>query len=299
MTRFLLILFTVVAQLPLPVLRGIGWLIGWGLTIFPNDTLRRSQHHVDLCLPELSQERRRQIARRAVRHLASTHLETLAFWLGSKARLKRILSKIKIDPVFTEAIAQSQGQGVILLSPHLGSFELAGLAISSKTEVSFMYKPQKGDVDQIIRDCRSRMGAKLVPSDMGGVRDLMKALKNQEAIGILPDQDPPLGSGEFAPMFAVPAHTPVLANRLAQRTGLPVFYLYMRREKAPHYFNLIAVPANPAIASKDILEATRALNEGVEALIRECPEQYWWAYDRYRRRPEGEDPQESRRILGE
>jgi KDO2-lipid IV(A) lauroyltransferase len=105
---------------------------------------------------------------------------------------------------------------------------------------------------------------------------------------VLPDQDPPPGSGVFAPFFGIAAHSPVFAVRLARRTGATFLYVYAERLPRGAGFVLHIDPAPEGIDDEDETKAVAAMNRGVEACIRRFPAQYWWAYKRFRRRPEGE-----------
>jgi KDO2-lipid IV(A) lauroyltransferase len=153
-----------------------------------------------------------------------------------------------------------------------------------------MYRLQGSLWDDVMKRGRERFGAKLVPSDRGGVRELLEALRRGDSIGVLPDQDPPEGSGVFAPFFGIAAHTPVLASRLAHRTGAAVLYVFAERLGWGRGFVLHIVPAPAEVADADEAPACAALNQGLEDCIRRFPAQYWWGYARFRRRPPGEPP---------
>jgi KDO2-lipid IV(A) lauroyltransferase len=135
---------------------------------------------------------------------------------------------------------------------------------------------------------RTRFGAELVPSDRGGMRRLLETLRRGRTIGVLPDQDPPTGSGVFAPFFGIVAHSPVFPSRLARRTGATFLYIYAERLSWGRGYVLHIEPAPPGVTDEDEVRAVTAVNRGVEACIRRFPAQYYWAYMRFRRRPPGE-----------
>jgi len=120
------------------------------------------------------------------------------------------------------------------------------------------------------------------------VRKLYKRLVDGGVVGILPDQQPKLGDGEFAPFFGTPALTMVLLSRLAQRTGALVLFAFAERLPRGAGFRLHVLPAPPGIADPDLPTAVAALNRGVEACVRLAPAQYQWHYKRYSIRPPGE-----------
>jgi KDO2-lipid IV(A) lauroyltransferase len=104
----------------------------------------------------------------------------------------------------------------------------------------------------------------------------------------LPDQEPKADKGSvFAPFFGVPAFTMLLVNRLARKTGARVVFLFAERLPGSKGYALHCLPAPEGIDSNDDAEAATALNLGVEQCVRICPEQYVWAYKRFRSQPDG------------
>jgi KDO2-lipid IV(A) lauroyltransferase len=125
-----------------------------------------------------------------------------------------------------------------------------------------------------------------VPTDQHGIRRLLQALRKGGYLGILPDQAPKANKGSvFAPFFGVPAFTMLLVNKLARKTGARVVFLFAERLPKGGGYALHCLPAPRGIDSEDEVEAASALNLGVEECVRICPEQYVWAYKRFRSRP--------------
>jgi ferredoxin len=132
---------------------------------------------------------------------------------------------------------------------------------------------------------------KLAPADLSGVRRLLKALRGGEAVGMLPDQVPGQGEGAWLPFFGRPAYTMTLAARLAE-TGATVLMAYAERLHYGAGYHLKLFPLSAALEG-DLAARAAQLNRELEALVRLCPEQYLWGYNRYkvpagaeRRRPE-------------
>jgi KDO2-lipid IV(A) lauroyltransferase len=143
-------------------------------------------------------------------------------------------------------------------------------------------------LDDLILAARRRSGATLAPITARGIRSLVKGLEAGEYAGILPDQEPRADKGAaFAPLFGMPAWTMVLVNRLVRKSGARVIFMFAERLPAARGFRIHCLPAPDGIDSEDDAVAARALNEGIERCIDVCPEQYLWAYRRFRRRPEG------------
>lgn len=270
---------------PLWLLHGLGSFIGTVLSWVPSKPRRLTRWHLRHCLPELDARSRARLERASLQHMFKAVLEAPAFWFGDRQRLDRWLA----DEAAIQQLQalRDEGRGVIWLCPHLGAWELSGLFCSAHGAMTSLYKPQKdATVDRIMYDGRTRLGASLVPTDSGGVKALLTALRRKEMIGILPDHDPPKGSGVFAPLFGMTAHTTELVSKLAARSGAPVWFCIAERlpRGRGYRFHLTPAPADVA----DPVHGAAALNRGVEDAVRRMPEQYWWAYERYRHQPDGQ-----------
>jgi KDO2-lipid IV(A) lauroyltransferase len=272
------------SRLPLRGLHAFAAAAGWLLARLPNRPRRLTRWHLRHCLPELDAPSRRRIERHSLCHMMKAAIEAPAFWLGPRARLDRWLA----DPQAAARLEalRMQGRGVIWLCPHWGAWELAGLFCSAHGAMTTLYKPQKGRLDALMCKGRSRLGARLVPTTSSGVKALLSALKRREMIGLLPDHDPPPGAGRFAPLFGLTAHTTDLVSKLAARSGAPVWFCLAERLPRGAGFRFHLLPAPDGIADSE--HGVAALNRGIEAIVRRWPDQYWWAYERYRRQPAGQ-----------
>lgn len=284
MYGLLRIILILIGALPLPLLHGFGYCVGTLLWWLPNSMKRNTLLHLKLCTPELDDAARKRIARLSLVNSAKAIAEAPALWFGAKWRLRRWMNAPQAQARMRQLMAG--GKGLILLSPHLGAWELAGLFCADNGNISSLYKPQKGVMNELILLGRSRNGAKLVPTSTGGVKSLLQALRHGEIVGILPDHDPPPGSGDFAPLFGIPAHTTTLVSKLAARNEVPVYFIYAERLSWGRGFRYHMQQAPAGISSNE--QGLVALNQGVEQVVRHLPEQYWWGYKRYRRQPVGQ-----------
>lgn len=191
----------------------------------------------------------------------------------------------------TIALAASRGTGVVFLTPHLGAFEVTAQAYAerwgARCPVTVLYRPaRKAWLRDLVDAARARPGLTPVPATLAGVRALMRALKRGEFVGLLPDQVPPAGMGVWAPFFGRPAYTMTLAARLARASGVPV--MLMRCERLPRgrgyavHVSRMAEPLPADGGGAAAVAAAAAINRTMESLIRECPQQYLWAYARYK-----------------
>ena len=175
--------------------------------------------------------------------------------------------------------AQARGKGTIFLTPHLGCFEISALYAAQRVPITVLYRPPKlGWLEGVMRGGRERGQAKLAKADIGGVRLLYKALKRGEAVGLLPDQVPSRGEGEWADFFGRPAYTMTLAGRLAQSSGATVLIAYSERLLHGEGYVIHVEPLSLDFAAP----VPQQINVALERVIRACPAQYLWSYNRYK-----------------
>lgn len=284
-----LFLLRLIARLPLPLLHGTGVVLGWLSWLVPNPNKTVTLRNLELCFPQWDRAARNALARRYLIEAGKTLTETTALWLGDLERLRAYTREVRGGELLERALAQ--GKGAIIVSPHIGSWEYVGLYCAALHPMTCLYRPaRKQGLENVVVNGRERMGMRLAPTDTKGVRILLQALKHNELIGILPDQDPRDEAGAFAPFFGIPAKTMTLLPRLAHKSGAPVLFACAERLPRGRGFRLHFLPAPTGIASDDMITAVTALNQGVEQCVRIAPEQYQWAYKRFRTRPEGEAP---------
>jgi KDO2-lipid IV(A) lauroyltransferase len=221
-----------------------------------------------------------RFARASAVELGKGALEILPLWFGRAADM---MAKVRLDQSW-DAVQPllGAGKGVIFLTPHLGGFELSGQFLAYRMPVTIMYRrPRMAWLDPLLRYGRAQGQARLTTADTRGVRASLKALKRGEAIGLLPDQVPAQGHGILAAFFGRPAYTTTLIGKLQQATGAPIVVLCTRRLPDAAGFELTAHQI-PELLPTDDAEAARELNAFQERIIRRCPEQYLWSYNRFK-----------------
>ena len=279
-------LLRLTAALPLPLAHGIGATLGWLLWCIPNRLRRIAARNLSLCFPELDAAERERLLRRNLLETGKLLLELGPLWRWPGAR---VLGLVR-EPIAGEgalSAAVRQRRGAILITPHLGAWEMAGLYYSSRHPLTILYRPSRLGIDELSRQGRGRLGGRVVATDASGVKTLVAALRKGEALGILPDQDPGGEGGVFAPFFGIAASTMTLVSRLALKTGAPVFLTWAERLPRGRGF-VVHLRELPEVAGAASLEeSVAALNRGVEAAIRTLPAQYLWAYKRFKTRPPG------------
>jgi KDO2-lipid IV(A) lauroyltransferase len=275
------------AALPLWVGHAVGSAIGRLGYRFENEIRHAARINLRLCLPELPPLARERLLKQYLIETGKTAMESGAMWLWGK---RRIMAKVKeVNGLEHLEAAHARGKGVVFAMPHMGSWEIAALWCSKHYPMTTLYRPPDlVAMDRIIRHGRERFGAELVPTDNRGVKALFRALSRGGTIGILPDQEPGRGQGEFAPFFGIPAYSMTLLSRLAQKTGAAVVFTYAERLPLGRGFRLHFLKAPEGIADTELEASLSALNAGVEACIRGCPAQYQWGYRRFKTRPADE-----------
>lgn len=231
--------------------------------------------------------RLRRTLDRAVREAGKGVFEVVKVWCGEAARSDALVREVAGWEHVTQALAA--GRGLVLLTPHLGCFEIAALHIGRRVPLTVLYRPPKVRwLEPLMIAGREKSSARLATTDTRGVRTLLKALKRGEAIGLLPDQAPGVGEGVWAPFFGRPAYTMTLAARLTRATGAPVIIVFARRLEKGAGYRVSFTPLAEPLAD-DAAAAARQINAALEELIRQCPEQYLWSYNRYKV-PAGVEP---------
>ncbi len=183
--------------------------------------------------------------------------------------------------------AYESGQGVLFLTPHLGCFEITAQALANRFAqahgaLTVLYRPaRQPGLAEVMETARNRPGLEAVPTTLAGVRQMIKALRAGRAVGLLPDQVPPEGMGQWTPFFGKPAYTMTLAARLAAQTGARIVLVWGERLPWGRGYRLHSQALGHAL-SPDLDVAVVQINQAMERLVRERPGQYLWGYARYK-----------------
>jgi KDO2-lipid IV(A) lauroyltransferase len=271
MSRFLMGL---AARFPLALLHALGALLGWAMYGLSPTYRRHLRDNLEAAGYRDAATRRAAIAG-AGRMLA----ELPAVWLRPRAEVVALVRHI--DGREHVDAARAAGKGIVFLTPHLGCFEIAAKIAADEFPITVLYRaPKFAWLQPMIEKGRGQDNVRLARADLSGVRELVAALLRKEAVGILPDQVPGEGEGEWAEFFGKPAYTMTLAPKLAARPASVCLLAYGERLPEGQGYDLHIRPL-PAAAPGE--SGIRHMNRALEALIRECPGQYLWGYNRYKR----------------
>ena len=211
-------------------------------------------------------------------------LETIKIWMRPQAEAIAHIREVRGQDCLAAALKESQasGRGILYLTPHLGCFEMIGQYLSATVgDFTALYRePRYKILQTLILAGRTRGRFHLAAADTGGVRALIRALKRGEAVGMLPDQTPKKGLGVWLDFFGRPAYTMTLAARLSEVAGVTLLVWVERLPRGGGYRMHFSKPVSPL--EGDTIARAAQINREIENLIRCCPSQYLWGYNRYK-----------------
>ena len=273
--------FVWLARRPLWLLHSLGALLGW-LTFWLSPSYRR-RFNENSRLAGVE-----RAARPGIAHAGRLLMELPFLWLREPGQ--PIRPRLNWECADLIADAHAQGRGVLLLTPHMGSFEVAAQAYAERFSGTFgaitvLYRPaRKAWVRRLMDNSRERPGVATAPATLAGVRQMLRALRRGETVGLLPDQVPPEGMGVWAPFFGKPAYTMTLAARLVQQTGAVPLLIWGERLARGAGYRVHVSALNEALPTEVHAQAESAavVNRAMEQMILQRPEQYLWGYNRYK-----------------
>ena len=241
---------------------------------------------MNACCPEKSEKEIAALSRLSLINTAATALEMGKCWLPDISKTLSLVVETEGESDFNSAY--ESGNGIVLLAPHLGNWEVFGFKLCDTISSTWLYQPPKYPaLDRLITRTRSRNGINMAPTNRSGVAQVFKALKQGQLVGVLPDQVPPDEGGSYAPFFGVSAFTMTLVSKLVQKSDVRVFCGFAKRLPDARGFKVIVKEADKGIYSDDIETSVAALNKSVEQSVKEAVEQYQWEYKRFRKQPDG------------
>ncbi len=268
-------LFKMLSVLPLWLLHGLGWLLGW--VAFLASAVYRRRYVANARQAGLPAQRWLT----GVGESGKLVAELPRLWLG------RPVTVLWDGREHVQA-ALAQGRGVLFLTPHLGCFEITAQAyaqqfgLTHKPMTVLFRPPRQTWLRPLVEGARQRPGLLTAPTSLSGVKQLIKALKQGECVGLLPDQVPPAGMGVMAAFFGRDAYTMTLGARLAQQTGACVLLAWGERLSWGRGYRVHVQPL-PAALPANLPEAVAAINLAMQTLVLQCAGQYLWGYARYKK----------------
>jgi KDO2-lipid IV(A) lauroyltransferase len=263
-----------IALLPLPVIHGLGFLLGWISYLYDKKLARRIRNNIEKSNIAPEEKARKHLVRLTISETGKGIMETLAIWVKSQHSVLKWVKQCNGWHHVESALAAKKG--IIFLTPHLGCFEITSRYYAAHHPITVLYTPAKKKwLAELMDAGRERSKAKLAPANLTGVRRLLRALKHGEAVGILPDQVPDEGDGVVANYFGQPAYTMTLVSKLTEATEAALLLAYGERLSWGRGYNIHIEPLTGDASPQNI-------NDNIEQLVRKKPEQYLWSYRRFK-----------------
>lgn len=262
------------SQLPLPWLQRIGVVLGWLTWWFSPRYRRQFQDQAQQAGYTMTQ------LRGAIGAAGAQALESFRVWFGAPMPVQW-----RGEHHITQAY--DRGKGVVFVTPHLGCFEITAPTCAlrfgpERGPLTVLYRPpRQAWLRDVLVYARDKPFLKAVPASMDGVRQLIKALRRGQSVGLLPDQVPPHGMGVWSRMWGRTAYTMTLAARLAMQTDAQIVLAWGERLPRGQGYCLHFEPMAEKL-SEDLETAVLQINLALEGLIRQCPQQYLWGYARFK-----------------
>ena len=282
----------VVRVLPLPAALKLGSALGSLLRMFARKRYRVALKNLRIAFgSSLSESERDRIAKASFRHFGMFAMESIKFgYLSREEVAKRIYVSPEDMREFEEIM--KQGRGCLLITGHLGNFEIAGRWITDRGYELFALARRardRGTTDEMTRT-RERMGIKVITIDKS-IKPVLAGLKRNACLAIVCDQN---ATDVFVPFFGRLTGTVDGPARIALRMGAPMLFFYCVRDGKGGYVIRSAGHYQAEATSdneKDVARVMTEVNKRLEAIIRAEPEQWLWFHDRWKSSPQTEEEQ--------
>jgi KDO2-lipid IV(A) lauroyltransferase len=294
LTEYVLALFLIkiFAVLPRPAAHRAARFLAWCGFHLAGRQRRAGLHNLRMVFPQLTESERVRILRGSFQNLGRLLVEFTHFPHLNKGN---IADHVVHDGLENYLEGLRRGRGVIFMTAHFGAWELSSFAHALYGyPLKFIVRPiDNPRVEELISNYRTLSGN--VPIQRrSAARDILKTLRQNEAVGILFDQNTTRSEGVFAEFFGIPAATTPAIALFAQRAGAAVIPGFLIWDEKLGKHRLRLDPAvelvNTGDLDHDVLENTKRFNRILEEYVRKYPEQWLWIHRRWKTRPEGESP---------
>lgn len=279
-----------IGYLPLPILHGLVAVFAYLAKVLGLSIYRSIDANLILVDPDMPQKRRRDLADQILKNQLLNTADSIKSWsMPPKWSINQI-TQVHDENILTEGL--DNPNGMILIVPHLGAWELMNPWIHSYGKPTIMYKPLKdASINNFVLASRQRLQANLVPTDASGVKAIFKNLKAGGFSIILPDHVPDPAGGVVAPFFGIETLSGTLVPKLAIKTGCALVGLScIRRPDGKGYEVFCYRLADENLYHKDIQVATAALNQAMQDMILPHFSHYMWGYRRFKHTPLSPNP---------
>lgn len=283
MVRLLIAFMRLIAPLPLPLLRALGWCFGMLLLAFAHERRHVVQVNLRHCFPELSHGERAALARQHFVQVGQSLIDRAWLW---HAPLQVVSQRLQ----WTGAVEQLAGeQPTVIFAPHFVGLDAGGLALTlhSSTPVAFIYVTQSNpDLEHWVNQGRERGGPVKPYFRHDGVKHIVTALRHGEKLHLSPDMDLGAEDSVFVDFMGVPTATVTSLSRFAKLGRAQVVPMLTRM--TPAGYTIEVLPAWADFPSVDLTQDTERMNARLAEWIAAMPSQYYWVHKRFKTRPESQ-----------
>jgi len=277
-------LFWLIGQLPWSVLQAIGRGVGRLAWRLAKKRRHIAETNIRLCFPELSSQEQEDLAHRCVISTGEAILEMAGSYNNHRIDLNKNLTVTGMEHIHG---CQAKGQGVLLLGMHFNTLDTCSRMLGSLLDMHAVYRPNDNPViDRLIDKGRRNYIRSTV--DRADLRQMLRLLRNGEVLWYAPDQDYGIAHAVFVPFFGIPAATITATSRIAKMGKAVAFPAFAHFDEKEQKYILQIMPALDNYPSGDAKKDASTLNQALEAMIKQHPEQYMWLMKWYRTRPDGE-----------
>ncbi len=273
----------VLAHLPLPVLRAMGWVIGQLLYVVAVPRRKVALRNLALCFPQVPAAQRRQWARESFVGFCQTWLDRSWLWFSPR---EVVMARVKLQGALHELEGNTP---TVIFAPHFYGMDAGGTIVALNTDrvSTSIFTPQTDPaVDAWIRNGRQRFGNVRMLNRADGVKPILSALRKGGLLYLLPDMDFGRNDSLFVPFYGVPAATVPSLSRFARLGRAKVVGMVTRITPSGYVAEI--TPAWPNYPTEDLQADTLFMNQQLQTYIDASPGQYYWVHKRFKTRPEGE-----------
>lgn len=275
------------ALLPWRAVQAVGSAIGWLMWKLPNGSRQVVRVNLGKCFPDMPAQEREALVGQTLKDIGKTLTESACAWIWPAQKSLGLIRQVEGMEVLQQAL--QSGKGVVLISSHLGNWEMLLQYVCSLCQPSILYRPPKlKAVDELLVRQRTQLGNELAPSTREGILSLVKRVRNGGIAGIAADPEPSRSSGVFVPFFGVPTLTSKFVPSLVHGHKAVAVFMHALRLADGSGYRVIIEAAPEALYGDDVELAVAALNQGIEKQVRQAPSQYMWSMKRFKKRPDGE-----------
>ncbi|KAA3638650.1 MAG: LpxL/LpxP family Kdo(2)-lipid IV(A) lauroyl/palmitoleoyl acyltransferase [Proteobacteria bacterium] len=281
---FVYALLWLMSQLPYRVLRIIGGFLGWLIGSVFHIRKQVISRNIQACFPQLTAQQQKHLIKANYKETGYMVSQTLYAFFH---RSNRLFNQLTITGEHNLQDCLDKNQGVLLVSGHFTALDIGGRALCQRHPVAGVYRPHKNPVmEYVVTRARTSYAQDMFARDR--LKSIVKHLKKGGVIWYAPDQDYRRGHSLFSDFFGVPASTITATHQLARLSGAKVLFYSVKRIAEAPYYQLHISPELENFPSDDAQADTDRINQGIEAMVKQAPEQYLWLHKRFKTRPPGQ-----------